>query len=128
MLSVKLLRPRHARVHLSLPRSFRGRIFHAFLLPFVVVATAELVALAVLPPILALGRAAQLADSKLLGSSNTKLVLPILPERSTVFAADGSVLATLFQDENRLYVPLSGVAPIARQAILAVEDHTFHSH
>ena len=57
-------------------------MFHALILPFVVVATAELVALAVLPAILALGRAAQLADSKLLGNSSTKLVLPTLPERS----------------------------------------------
>src|SRR5713101_7643133 len=64
MLSVKPLRPRHARAHLSLPRSFRGRMLHALILPFVVVATAELVALAVLPAILSLGRAAQLADSK----------------------------------------------------------------
>ncbi|TMK81015.1 MAG: PASTA domain-containing protein [Actinobacteria bacterium] len=93
-----------------------------------VLATAAMVSLAILPPILAIGRAAQLTDAKLLGSTNRNLVLPSLPERSTIYAADGSVLATLFQDENRVYVPLAQIAPIARQAVLAVEDHSFYSH
>ncbi len=121
------LRPQSAGAPISLRRFFRGRAFHALLLPFVVVATALLVALAVFPPIAAMGRAAQLADRKLLGNT-AELHIPSLPERSTIYAADGSVLATLFQDENRVYVPLSGIAPIARQAVLAVEDHDFFRH
>jgi membrane peptidoglycan carboxypeptidase len=50
-----------------------------------------------------------------------------LAQRSVVLAADGSRIAT-FYDENRLSIPLSTVAPIMRQAILAIEDARFYEH
>ncbi|KGM01919.1 transglycosylase domain-containing protein [Cellulomonas cellasea] len=50
-----------------------------------------------------------------------------LSEKSTMLAADGSVLAT-FYDENRIVVPLDQIAPIMRQAVLAVEDKRFYEH
>ncbi|WP_155884543.1 transglycosylase domain-containing protein [Actinomadura flavalba] len=50
-----------------------------------------------------------------------------VPQRSTVLAADGSHLAT-FYFENRVDVALAKVAPIARHAVLAIEDDRFYDH
>jgi membrane peptidoglycan carboxypeptidase len=52
---------------------------------------------------------------------------PPLPERSLILAADGSVLATLYY-QNRVEVPLDSIAPIMRQATIAVEDARFLDH
>jgi membrane peptidoglycan carboxypeptidase len=57
----------------------------------------------------------------------SELELPPLPQRSTLLAADGSHLAT-FYDENRISVPLDQVAPIMRQAVVAIEDARFYEH
>ncbi|MEJ5253735.1 MAG: transglycosylase domain-containing protein [Acidimicrobiales bacterium] len=48
--------------------------------------------------------------------------------RSRVFAADGSLLATLHGPENRQPVPLSSVPQPVIDAILAVEDADFYRH
>ena len=50
-----------------------------------------------------------------------------LPQRTRLMAADGSVLATLF-DQNRVNVPLAKVAPIMRKAIVSIEDYRFYQH
>ncbi|MFL6056546.1 MAG: transglycosylase domain-containing protein [Actinoallomurus sp.] len=55
------------------------------------------------------------------------LVAPVLPQRSVILAADGSKLATFYY-ENRVEVPLAKVAPIMRQAIIAIEDSRFYEH
>lgn len=55
------------------------------------------------------------------------LETPALPQRSKILAADGSTLATFFF-ENRVEVRLDQVAPIVRQAVLAVEDSRFYEH
>ncbi|MGZ4437890.1 MAG: transglycosylase domain-containing protein, partial [Nocardioidaceae bacterium] len=50
-----------------------------------------------------------------------------LAQRTTLLARDGSTLATLY-DQNRVNVPLSRVAPVMRQAIVAIEDYRFYQH
>ena len=50
-----------------------------------------------------------------------------LPQRSVILAADGSRIAE-FYSENRVLVPLSKVSPVARQAIIAIEDSRFEDH
>ncbi len=55
------------------------------------------------------------------------LETPPQAERSTLLMADGTRLAT-FYDENRVYVPLSEIAPVMQQAQLAIEDHRFYEH
>lgn len=50
-----------------------------------------------------------------------------LPQKSTILAADGSVLATFF-DQNRIVVPLSDIAPILQHAVIATEDKRFYEH
>jgi membrane peptidoglycan carboxypeptidase len=52
---------------------------------------------------------------------------PAQAERTKVLLADGSTLA-YFYDSNRVYVSLDKVAPVMRQAQLAIEDHRFYSH
>jgi membrane peptidoglycan carboxypeptidase len=50
-----------------------------------------------------------------------------LQVRSRIFAADGSVIATLFE-QNRVPVPLSRVSVVMRRAIVAIEDSRFYEH
>ena len=62
-----------------------------------------------------------------LNSLPTELATPTPPTRSTVYMADGKVLA-YFYDENRIPVTLDKVAPVMRQAQLAIEDHRYYEH
>ncbi|MFF1823464.1 penicillin-binding protein [Kribbella sp. NPDC058245] len=50
-----------------------------------------------------------------------------LKQKSTIRAADGSVIATL-ADKNRVPVKLSQIAPIMQKAIVAIEDDRFYEH
>jgi membrane peptidoglycan carboxypeptidase len=56
------------------------------------------------------------------------LSTPPLAEQSTMYAADGRTVIARFYDENRVNVPLSKIAPVMRQAIIAIEDSRFYSH
>lgn len=51
-----------------------------------------------------------------------------LAQRSTVVAADGSVLTVLHDGVNRRVVPLRDVPQVVRQAVLAAEDRRFLTH
>ena len=55
------------------------------------------------------------------------LVIPSLPQYSTLLAANGSVLAT-FTSENRVPVKLSAVAPIVLKVLLSSEDRSFYTN
>src|SRR5262245_64934089 len=44
--------------------------------------------------------------------------------RSVLYAADGSVLATLHGDQDRVVVPLSAIPMTVRDAVLRSEEHT----
>jgi membrane peptidoglycan carboxypeptidase len=50
-----------------------------------------------------------------------------LSEQSRILASDGSLIATPY-DENRIIVPLSQIAPVMRQAQVAIEDSRFYEH
>ncbi|HEU4900289.1 MAG TPA: transglycosylase domain-containing protein, partial [Actinomycetota bacterium] len=50
------------------------------------------------------------------------------PTRSVLRAADGSVLAVLHGDQDRVVVPLSAVPTTVRMAVLAAEDARFYQH
>ena len=51
-----------------------------------------------------------------------------LAQGSTIFAADGKTVIATPQLQNRKVVPLSKVAPIMREAQVAIEDHRFYEH
>ena len=50
-----------------------------------------------------------------------------LAERSRILDRNGDLVATLY-DENRVNIPLARVAPIMREAIVAIEDYRFYEH
>jgi len=52
---------------------------------------------------------------------------PPLPQRSVVLAKDGSSIAEVFA-QNRISVPLIGIAPVMKQAIIAIEDSRYYEH
>ncbi|WP_051214965.1 transglycosylase domain-containing protein [Granulicoccus phenolivorans] len=56
-----------------------------------------------------------------------ELETPPQSEKSTVYLSTGEVLAE-FYDENRTYKPLSEIAPVMRQAQIAIEDHRYYEH
>jgi membrane peptidoglycan carboxypeptidase len=85
-----------------------------------------LVAAMSLPVIGAAGLLARDRADDFLVLSN-ELELPALPERTTVLAADGSLLASLFL-ENRVHTPLADVPQVMRDALLAIEDARFYEH
>lgn len=57
----------------------------------------------------------------------TQLSAPPLPQRSRILASDGSVIATIYE-QNRIEVPLSEISPYMQQAIVAIEDGRFYEH
>ena len=57
----------------------------------------------------------------------SQLKVPPPPERSRLVAADGSTIAEFFT-QDRVNVPLSRIAPVMRDAIVAIEDVRFFSH
>jgi penicillin-binding protein 1A len=106
------------------PLELIGRVM---LVPVVIFVSAILVAVGLFPAIGGAGQAVKLFEDKLLGGEETDLTLPAFPIRSTIYAADGSVLATV-ADYNRAIVKLDDVAKYARDAVLAIEDDGFYRH
>ena len=99
----------------------------ALLLVPVILATAVLTAAVLAPPFAVAGFGLNEIRSRLdaLGSDFTRI--PRFPERSTIYAADGSVLTRVYLD-NREIVPLNAISPVARRAVLAIEDSDFFAH
>ena len=88
---------------------------------------AMVVAAGLSPLVAATGVAVQRTD-RLLGLPGSALHLPTLDEASTIYAANGSVLARVHLDQNRQIVPLSAVNALTRRAVLDIEDHGFYQH
>jgi membrane peptidoglycan carboxypeptidase len=113
------------------PRSVHDRIsfkpIAILLLVPVILATSILTAAVLAPPFAAAGFGVNEIRSRLdaLGADFTRI--PSFPERSTIYAADGSILARVFLN-NREVVKLSAISPAARQAVLAIEDSDFFEH
>ncbi len=51
-----------------------------------------------------------------------------LAQTSLVYDANGKVVDQLYGVQNRFVVPLSGVDPTLREAVIAIEDHRFREH
>ncbi|MGH3389815.1 MAG: transglycosylase domain-containing protein, partial [Actinomadura sp.] len=85
-----------------------------------------LTALVVLPAALTVGVGAR-DTANWFQTAPSELGTPALPQQSRILAADGSVLATFFY-QNRVEVRFDQIAPVARQAVLAIEDSRFYEH
>ena len=113
------------------PRSVHDRVsfkpIAILLLVPVILATSILTAAVLAPPFAAAGFGVNEVRSRLdaLGADFTRI--PRFPERSTIYAADGSILTRVYLD-NREIVPLNAISPLARQAVLAIEDSDFFEH
>src|SRR5919204_163107 len=113
------------------PRAVRDRVsfkpIAVLLLVPIILATSVLAAVVLAPPFAAVGFGVNEVKSRLdaLGADFTRI--PRFPERSTIYASDGSVLARVYLD-NREIVPLKAISPIAREAVLAIEDSDFFAH
>jgi membrane peptidoglycan carboxypeptidase len=108
------------------PAAAGGAITRAVLFLAVSVLAGVLVAGLVLPVLGSLGLAAR-ESAEGFESLPAELDTPPLPERSRILAADGTQIATFFY-ENRVSIPLTDVAPVMRQATVAIEDSRFYEH
>lgn len=122
-------RPSRAAVRTDVP-GIPDRALRLVLLGFVVVLGAALFALALLPSVGAAGRGMQRFTDRFNAiGADIATHLPKVPERSTVYAADGeTILATLFFEENRVWTPLEQVNQVTRDAVIAIEDTRFYEH
>ncbi len=94
----------------------------------VVIAAAGLTAFVISPPFLGLGYGIQKIDQRLQEEGASFTRIPPIPQRSTIYANDGTtVLAHVYLD-NREIVPLNEISPYARSAVLAIEDSGFYQH
>jgi membrane peptidoglycan carboxypeptidase len=114
------------------PRA-RGRQVNAFqalalLLSFVLMAVVGgvLAGGLVLPTVAAANVATKLAMTTFNDLPSSLVVKP-LSQKSTMLAADGTVLAT-FYAENRVVVPIAQIAPVMQDAVIATEDKRFYAH
>jgi penicillin-binding protein 1A len=87
-----------------------------------------LVAAVFLPLFGAAGAGVNAFRNRLDAAGVGKVQIPRFPERSVIYAKDGSILATVYLNENRRIVKLANVAPIARDAVIAIEDDGFYEH
>jgi len=102
------------------------------LIAFVVISAiaGALVAGMTLPAVAAAGLGAKAASDHFLDLP-TAFRMPALPQRDTIDAADGSVIATTWDpdnESNRVVVPLSKISLLMQHAIIAVEDQRFYQH
>lgn len=51
-----------------------------------------------------------------------------LGQTSRIYAADGSLLAEIYETENRTVVPLAAMPDFLKQATIAIEDERFYEH
>ncbi len=95
----------------------------------VIAVAGVLLALLLLPLVGTMGAGVNALNDRLWEEGASFTAIPHFPERSTIYASDGhTVLATIYLDENRQIVRLRKVSPIARRAVLAIEDDGFYEH
>jgi penicillin-binding protein 1A len=94
----------------------------------VVVAIAVPVVSVLLLPVAGGVRLAVRGAQKAFIGQGRPIEIPTLPQRSTIYAADGSVLDRIYLDYNRQQVPLGKVNGVTKKAVLAIEDHGFYDH
>jgi membrane peptidoglycan carboxypeptidase len=94
----------------------------------VILASAGLTAVVLAPPFVGMSLGVRELDHRLQAAGANFTRIPPIPQRSTIFANDGkTVLAHVYLD-NREIVPLKEISPLARKAVLAIEDSGFYEH
>ncbi len=94
----------------------------------ILTAVAGLLSAAIVTPIVLGAGLAAKAVSDHFESLPTTLPEPILGRDSRILAADGSVIAVLHGEQNRVPVKIGQVSKIMKTAIVDIEDSRFYSH
>ena len=113
------------------PRSEPRRVLPPLiplLIALTIVVTSALVAAVFMPLLGAAGAGVNAFRDRLDAAGVGRVRIPRPPERSVIFAKDGSILATVFLDENRRIVQIGNVAGVAKDAVVAIEDDSFYEH
>ena len=90
------------------------------------VAAGLLLSLIALPVIAGAGLLARNAASDF-EALPSEIELPPLQLQNRILDKDGELIATFFE-ENRISVPLEKIAPVMRNAVVAIEDSRFYEH
>lgn len=98
------------------------------LVAMTIVLAAIAVAFAMLPAAITVGDTMRAVERRLDLAGAGFSRVPGFPERSTIYAADGTVISSLFLDEDRDVVPFEDIPPVAREAVLAIEDDGYYEH
>ncbi|WP_029289307.1 transglycosylase domain-containing protein, partial [Cellulomonas sp. HZM] len=100
----------------------------ALLLAFVLVATiGGVLAAGLVLPGVAVANGATNLTTQAFDELPTELGESTLPQKSTILASDGTVIATFFY-QNRVVVPLDEINQTMRDAVIATEDKRFYEH
>lgn len=79
-------------------------------------------------PVVAVGGVAARSGAEAFDGLPSDLRMLPLPQTTTVYASDGKTLLARFYDEHRRDVPITDVAVVMRQAMVAAEDARFYEH
>ena len=94
----------------------------------VVVVAAALLAVGLSPILMTVSSGVGAVERRFFEKIDRPLEIPALEERSTIVAADGSVLQRVHLNYNRHVIPLRKVNEVTREAVLAIEDSNFFAH
>ncbi|MBW3664625.1 MAG: transglycosylase domain-containing protein [Actinobacteria bacterium] len=106
----------------------RALVARLVLLLFVVGASGALLAGLFLPTAFAVTDVVDSVRTEVLSVPPLPEEFEVPPERSIVLAADGSELAEIYFEENRVSVSLDDVPALVRNAVIATEDLGFYEH
>ena len=104
-----------------------GSVAYSLVMFVVVSVLAGLLVAGLFVPMAGLAGVGTKAAASELNSLPAELSTPAPATRSRVLMANGKTLA-YFYDENRIPVKLDKIAPVMRQAQLAIEDHRYYEH
>jgi len=104
-----------------------GSVAYSLVMFVIVSILAGLLVAGLFMPLAGLAGVSSKSAAAELDSLPAELATPAPATRSKVLMANGKTLA-YFYDENRIPVKLSQIAPVMRQAQLAIEDHRFYEH
>jgi membrane peptidoglycan carboxypeptidase len=93
-----------------------------------VVALAMVASIALVPVAASMEALGAAADRQTGSAAALARLLARPPTDSVIDAADGSTLAMLHGDQDRVVVPLAAIPIQVRQAVLAIEDARFYQH
>ncbi|WP_375426257.1 transglycosylase domain-containing protein [uncultured Friedmanniella sp.] len=104
-----------------------GSVVYSLVMFVIVSVLAGVLIAGLFVPVAGMAGVSSKAAAAELESLPAELSTPAPPTRSRVLMGDGKTLA-YFYDEDRVPVTLSQVAPVMRQAQLAIEDHRYYEH